>query len=105
MLSYVAVPMEILNEPNNWIKIIIPLEALHIIEKANWRWSREVNDAYPVGFSNIQAYSFRLAARLFSNIKVINENTLDLRDYEDDIYDIDEELDRINPILQTIRLE
>jgi hypothetical protein len=100
MLSYVVVPMEILNEPNNWIKIVIPIDALHIVNKMKWLWAREVNDAYPVGFGNIQAYSFRIAARLFSNVKIIDENTLDLRDYEDDI---DEELNRITPILQTIR--
>ena len=69
-MAYVVIPIQVVDS-TEWIKIIVPLDTLHMFNKTVWRWWLRDNDAFPEGFvqsQNMHKHSFRMQTRLFGAI-------------------------------------
>jgi hypothetical protein len=80
MTPYVIIPLQLINNINQWIKIIIPLDSHKLLDKPTiWLWDTISQDAYPENFKYIPEYGFRTLANLYGPIEIINAETYDLR--------------------------
>jgi len=80
MTPYVIIPLQLISNIDQWIKIIIPLDSLKFLDKpVIWLWDPISQDAYPENYKYIREYSFRTLANLYGTIQVINAETYDLR--------------------------
>ena len=81
MPPYAIIPMPLYTNNQTWVKIIVPLEVFDIVERAEWCWDAEKNDAFPLGdSSHDETNSFRILAQLFNtDYDFENATTIDLR--------------------------
>ena len=74
-LAYASIYIRAL-DPELSVKLIVPIDVVYFFENIIWIWHHDLNDAFPIGLSTSNEYSFRLKARLFNGMEVIEENKI-----------------------------
>lgn len=74
-LAYASIHIRAL-DPELSVKLLVPIDVVYFFENITWIWHHDLNDAFPIGLSTSNEYSFRFKARLFNGMEVIEENKI-----------------------------
>jgi hypothetical protein len=82
MPPYVIIPMPLYGAETEYIKIIVPVDALEFFKgptECAWQWWVTECDAFPKGRTPVLAESLRTRAQLFGSVPMISHGVWDLR--------------------------
>lgn len=85
MAPYICVPLPVHFDTTNYVKVILPVDALRVLEeeKTQWFWWPEKHDAFPAGFregiDNEADYSLRVRSGIHGEIVMDSSGIWDLR--------------------------
>jgi len=80
MQPYVVIPMPLYGAETEYVKIIVPVDALEFFKgDIAWQWWITECDAFPKGRTPVLSESLRTRAQLFGSIPMISHGVWDLR--------------------------